>query len=142
MSSANISELVGKVIVSIKGEKGDDRVEIKTADGCFYALYHEQDCCESVSIEDVVGDLSDLVGPRSPILEAEEVTSNDNPEGVKPPEYSDDSFTWTFYKLRTRKGGVTIRWYGSSNGYYSERVEFVRLAGPAGGATSTGRDTK
>ena len=74
---------------------------------------------------DIVGELKDLIG--SPLLMAEEVShEGKNPEGVEVPDYQ-DSFTWTFYKLATVKGYVTIRWYGESNGFYSESVDFVKI---------------
>lgn len=100
----------------------DEELVLVTADGRAFKLYHEQDCCERVHIEDIAGNLDDLIG--SPITMAEESTSDENPEGAAVPEYQ-DSFTWTFYKLATIKGYVDIRWYGESNGYYSERVTFV-----------------
>lgn len=84
-----------------------------------YRFWHGQDCCEQVLIDDIAGDLEDLIG--SPLLHVEEAVSSVNPEGVKP-DYQ-DSFTWTFYKFATIKGSVTIRWYGESNGYYSESVD-------------------
>ena len=73
---------------------------------------------------DIVGDLKDLIG--QPLLMAEEITNEQcvNPDSVKVlPDYQ-DSFTWTFYKLATIKGSVTISWYGQSNGYYNESVSF------------------
>ena len=122
-------DLQGKVLSNIERKTSDYEDElIFTLDtGEKYKLYHEQDCCESVIIEEIIGDLQDLIG--NPILLAEEVIHYDeNPEDVEVSEYQDDSFTWTFYKLGTIKGSVTIRWHGQSNGYYSEHVDFAKIS--------------
>jgi len=122
-------DLQGKVLSNIERKTSDYEDElIFTLDtGEKYKLYHEQDCCESVIIEEIIGDLQDLIGNH--ILLAEEVIHYDeNPEDVEVSEYQDDSFTWTFYKLGTIKGSVTIRWYGQSNGYYSEHVDFAKIS--------------
>ena len=102
---------------------GSDNITFITDNGEVYNMYHDQDCCESVYIESVVGDIEDLIGV--PLLIAEESTSGENPEGAEVSEYQ-DSFTWTFYKLATIKGYVDIRWYGESNGYYSESVSMYK----------------
>lgn len=116
-----ISELVGKTLTSVT-QDGSEMV-FTCQNGERFKLHHNQDCCESVYIEDINGDLNDLVG--SPILMAEESTSGENPPGVEVSEYQ-DSFTWTFYRFATVKGYVNVRWYGSSNGYYSEHVDFAK----------------
>lgn len=72
---------------------------------------------------DVAGDLQDLIG--NPIVAAEEVSNAPDPDNYK--NYADASYTWTFYKLATIKGSVTIRWLGESNGYYSEEVTFSKI---------------
>ena len=114
-SSANIADMVGKVFTSVT-ETGDTMVFENATER--YVFFHEQNCCESVGINDVVGDLSDLVG--EPLLVADEV-SGETPVGFED-EYH-ESVTWTFYKFATRKGYVDVRWLGESNGYYSESVD-------------------
>jgi hypothetical protein len=118
--SLNVNKLTGKTLTKI--DKGNDEILFITSHGEVYKMYHEQDCCESVYIEDVIGDLDDLIG--SPLIMAEEVSTED---GGNPLSSYDESYTWTFYKFATVKGYVTIRWYGSSNGYYSESVDFKRV---------------
>lgn len=119
-NSAKVEDLIGRTLKDIKRD-GDDSLTFICDNGAVYKMLHYGDCCESVSIDDIAGDLSDLIG--TPILAAEEATSDENPPGIKAPPYQ-DSFTWTFYKFATKKGYVDIRWYGQSNGYYSERVDF------------------
>lgn len=118
----DFSELEGKTILSIerKEDGGNEELYFRCSNGHTYVMRHDQDCCESVYIEDIVGDLEDLL--NTPILYASERTNSDNPKGDG--EYRDESFTWTFYNISTMKGHVTIRWYGTSNGYYSESVSF------------------
>lgn len=120
-----LKELLGKTLTESIGKKGGNEIIFKTTEGKTYKMYHSQDCCESVRVEDICGEMSDLVG--SPITQADEETNDKDPEGYKrenPPE----SMTWTFYRLATAKGQVVIRWLGESNGYYSERVDFAEVS--------------
>ena len=111
-SSVKITDMVGKIFTKVKND-GDTLVFENDVDR--YVFFHAQDCCESVRIEDIVGDLSDLVG--EPLVMADEV------DGESPADYEAyESHTWTFYKFATRKGYVDVRWLGESNGYYSESV--------------------
>lgn len=111
----SIEIIKGLTLTDVR-QVSDEKIHFVSDDRKFEMLHH-QDCCESVYIEDVNGDLMDLVG--SPILVAEEREEN-NPE-------AGESGTWTFYTLRTNKGSVDIRWNGESNGYYSESVDFVEI---------------
>lgn len=113
----NINILVGKTLKKIEVNEWNNEIYFYEQSGDKYKMFHYQDCCEDVSIEDICGDLDDLIG--TPIIMADEATNHDTPKN----EY-DESFTWTFYKIATVKGYVTIRWYGESNGYYSEEVDF------------------
>ncbi len=113
-----MAQMLGKTFVQVTGSVGDGEMTFETAQGERFMFAHQQDCCESVSIEDVCGYLQDLVG--EPLLVAEEV------QGETPVEFDEgdhESVTWTFYKFATRKGYVDVRWLGESNGYYSESVD-------------------
>lgn len=122
------SELLGKTLTSVAVNEGKDEILFECDDGSIYKQYHDQNCCESVGIESVTGDFADLIG--TPLLRVEQSSSEERPDDVAKPEWEDDSETWTFYKLATVKGWVDIRWHGSSNGYYSESVDFERVQGP------------
>lgn len=119
----SVSDLLGLTLIDVI--VGDDSITFKSSDGRVFEMYHSQNCCESVSIDDVCGNINDLIG--SPILQAEEAESDKTEARTHIDgslSYTDTSWTWTFYKLATAKGYVTIRWYGTSNGYYSEGVDF------------------
>lgn len=119
----DFSDLVGKTLVSIEGGGINSYcIKFECSDGSKYEMYHEQDCCESVYIDDICGNLEDLL--HSPILSAQKTTNHENQKGE---DCWDDSWTWTFYLLSTVKADVTIKWYGVSNGYYSESVDFYKV---------------
>lgn len=120
MEQARFEDLLGRTIASIEGaEKGSEFVRFVSVEGDRWVQQHHQDCCECVLVEDVAGDVGDIIG--SPILLAEEVTSETSPDNADP---FNEAELWTFYKLATIKGYVTIRWFGASNGYYGVGVDF------------------
>lgn len=114
----NIAQIKNKCVYTIT-KVNNDILYFFCTDGFVFKMYHDQQCCEGVEIEDICGDLQNLIGEE--ILIAEESSNSDNPKD------HDDNFIWTFYKLATIKGYVDIRWYGSSNGYYSEEVYFKEI---------------
>ena len=115
------AELLGCVLSRVTVTTERDEVIFELADGRSFKLYHEQDCCESVNIEELDGALDedvlvDLVGEV--VLATEESKDDDKAE---------ESGTWTFYRIGAVKGTVVMRWHGSSNGYYSEGVSFCEV---------------
>ena len=123
MYSEKIDELIGKTMTKVV-ENGDE-LTFYCESGEKYRFYHYQDCCEHVVIEDICGDLNDLVGSKT--LNAEEVYNERLVAQWDEGRSFNESHTWTFYKFATLKGYVDVRWLGESNGYYSESVSFCKL---------------
>lgn len=112
MSQQNtILPLIGLTVVSAEADQYS--LTFNLDNGRKVEFFHEPDCCESVYIEDICGDLNDLKGV---IVEA--TVSTENKEDV---DYGIGR--WTFYRFSTHNGTVTVRWYGTSNGYYSIGVD-------------------
>lgn len=117
MNETPFEQLVGATIESITGlDVGSELVTFYTDCGKFL-MYHGQSCCENVQIVDIDGDSQDIIG--TPVFVAEECRSS------YPGPNNEESGTWTFYRITTKKGLVVIRWLGTSNGHYSESVSFV-----------------
>ena len=53
----NFNTLIGKTIVSI--EKDNNVILFTALDNEQYIMFHNQDCCECVEIEEIIGDLND-----------------------------------------------------------------------------------
>ena len=114
MDYFEFEDLKGQIIRGVEGRRGSHQIVI-TTDTLKIKMYHRQHCCENVRVEDIVGDWQDIIG--SPVIFASESSNKKNTS-----EWVGSS-TWTFYNISTIHGSVTIRWLGTSNGYYSERVD-------------------
>ena len=111
-NSCNISKLEGKTIVGIdRLEEGSDSITFRLADGARLEMYHEQDCCESVWLEDIDGNAGGYV-----------ISAYESSEDASDSELVYDSGTWTFYRIVSEQGILVLRWLGTSNGYYGEGV--------------------
>ena len=109
-----LTSMIGSTFVKVFHDTITEELVFERADKTKVIFYHNQDCGESVYIEDICGELNDLIG--YPILVAEERVGDNT-------QTKYESVTYTFYEFRTIKGSVTVRWCGSSNGYYSESVD-------------------
>lgn len=120
MRYVELSSLVGEVLTYIDTD-GSDEIMLTTASGRKIKIYHEQDCCETVRIEDTKGNWHDLIGKV--IVEA---VHDVNPSGESEPEYT-DSWTRTNLVFKVDDATVISKWIGESNGYYSESVDIKEI---------------
>lgn len=123
------SELIGKTIINITKLFDDSLLIIICSDGEVFELQHFPTCCEGSYLQDICGDLEDIL--VSPIVLAEESTKEVTEEEISTQVDTERSigpcYNWTFYKLATIKGSVTLRFLGDNNGCYSTKVELKRI---------------
>lgn len=113
---SQMNEFVGEVPVRIDGcVPGSDSIRFTMKSGKVIQMFHYRECCENVSVEEVIGcDPQDLIGEE--ILFAETTSNSEN-------SIYGDVAQWTFYKIGSHGGFMTIHWFGSSNGYYGTSVD-------------------
>jgi hypothetical protein len=109
-----INELfTNKKIVDI--EITDEEITLFFDNEDYFKMFHEQECCENVYIEDINGNKQ-----LKESIFYELIEKKCDKDAL---DEDDESFTWTFYTIKTSLGYLDIRWYGSSSGYYSENVD-------------------
>ena len=110
------TDLTMRIIKSVQGlHVNSTCVRITMDDGVIYEMLHRQDCCESVSLEEFDCTVEDWDGALVVKAYASSERQEDKDSGTT---------TYTFYSLWTSRGYLHLRWCGSSNGYYSESVDF------------------
>ena len=112
-----ISHLLGKMVESITLNDDKTELTIVCKGGYRYLMMHEQDCCESVWLDDLDGELSDWQNVT--VLEASESASLADSTEMQ----------WTFYRLACNLHSLCLRWCGSTDSVYSMGVTlFVGFA--------------
>lgn len=119
-----LESVKGEVLTHIDVDESSDRIMLTTASGKTILIHHDQECCESVRIEDTQGNWHDLIGKV--IVEATHDVCNENP-----PPNADDAWARTTLTFRTDDSTVISRWIGESNGYYSIDVNIADITGRA-----------
>jgi hypothetical protein len=118
---AEMKDLLNETPVKIEQSEydGNDSIVLTMLSGREFMLVHRQDCCESVNLESIDGDIQRLL--NNPITISNESYNDGNSDNGY------ESSTWSFYHIGTVIDTVTIRFYGSSNGYYSESASLLEL---------------
>lgn len=115
----NFFDLKGKRIESINGLCVDsDEYSFTLHGGDSLKFSHFHDCCEHVRVALVDGDPASVIGKVITLAE------EDSPMEFSGVEHSDDSHTFTVFKIQVADGStLVVVWLGESNGYYSESVD-------------------
>ena len=109
-------ELITEIDV-IDNENQNNQVLITTASGRQFLIHHSQDWCEYVRIEGIDGEFRHLVGK---VIEQASEVVEDCSEGY-------ESATRTTHTFKADKNTVVVRWFGESNGFYSESVDITEI---------------
>lgn len=117
--------LSNEIVKDIKYKKDDSLivgVSIILESGRRINIDHFQECCEVVQLVDVAGGkLEDIIGERLIKVNLSSRENKDEDDGTYEICY-DYSNVWTFITISTFNTDLTLRWHGSSNGYYSENM--------------------
>ena len=117
--------LKGKTFKNIIINDSRTNISFITEDNEWYTLNHKQECCESVYLEDVDNDINELIGSKILLAELRTNTSDIHKGERDFDTYS--SRTWSFYTIGNINTTCVIRWFGASNGCYSEEAELKKF---------------
>jgi hypothetical protein len=115
----SVERLVGETLVAIDQDDKSSEILLTTASGRQFRIVHHDDCCESVHIEGTDGEWSSLIGKVIESASHEEESADGTLDEYG---YSYESATKTTITFKVNDATVVSRWFGSSNGYYSESV--------------------
>jgi hypothetical protein len=118
----SVESMIGSVVKSIDIDESNDDCLITLEDGRKFKIEHFQDCCETVQFYDASGDVHSLIGKK-----LTNVTEDYNDDPIEEDLSCDGSHTWSVYKFQTDENTVILRWYGDSNGYYSETTQLYEV---------------
>jgi len=111
--------MIGETIKYIDVDEYDHQIRVETESGRVFLIYHKQDCCESVRLVDINGNIKNLKGKV-----IEDFTHMSK-------QFSDElghgSKTITLITFFVDDSTVTTRWIGESNGYYSEEISVEEI---------------
>lgn len=122
VSTYTFPALTGRTIVSSEWlDNNGDMLSFTLDDGSVWRMYHESDCCESVD-PSFKTPLTPLHGKKLGRVQVE-VFTFDGGESRTDTLYTFTADHWSV-------SPVMVHWIGTSNGYYSETVDLVRLTPP------------
>lgn len=117
----NKDHLIG--LVFYKYFQNDYEIKLFSTHGGIVVVRVAEDCCNDSWIESIDGDITQILD--SPVTRFEIVSQSVDTRKI---EIKDEDFrlqndaTWSFVKIDTKKGGVTIRFLGTSSGFYCEEA--------------------